>query len=62
VGDSRGVVGVIRSTGEHKDAPVRVDEGPVLAERKLVDGKLMDTDRHPHSIPVDLREANADEL
>ncbi|KAJ7731981.1 hypothetical protein B0H16DRAFT_1696524 [Mycena metata] len=42
----------IRLTGEHgKDVPVRVDEGPALTERKLADGKLVDADQHPHSIP-----------
>jgi hypothetical protein len=41
-----------RVLDEHgKDVPLHVDEGPALAERKLVDGKLVDTDQHPHSIP-----------
>jgi hypothetical protein len=63
VGDGRGVGGDIRSTCEHcKDVPVHVDEGPALAERKLVDGKSVDADQHPHSIPLDPHEANADEL
>ncbi|KAJ7725709.1 hypothetical protein B0H16DRAFT_1471737 [Mycena metata] len=41
----------IRSTGEHgKDVPVRVDKGPALAERELVDGKSVDAAQHPHFI------------
>ncbi|KAJ7727626.1 hypothetical protein B0H16DRAFT_1697702 [Mycena metata] len=41
----------IRSTGEHgKDVPVRVDKGPALAERELVDGKSVDAAQQPHFI------------